>query len=313
MKPLPAAVFSSLSGSVPPPSISNAMATMVTTSQGTSGTTQKGNAPGPSKPGSKNTGGPGNPGSSGNPGSPGGSGSPPNPPSHGGSKSGSSHGSQRGGPNPGQPGGSGGPGGPGGSGGPGSPGGLRRPSQSSSGQTLRLPFPDKYDGKEDIDVFDIWKFEVKKWAEFYRLDDKMLIGLMSKCMTGRVGLVYLRFVSEDTSQWMSEDVFNGIFNHCFPANYWMKLQEWLMGMMQGKWSVREFVCKIETLGCCFRDVNEWALINIFWNGVHKYIQTALLRRGLNPEHDELVRLIKYAIYEEEAEGRAVKNQSSSKN
>ena len=138
---------------------------------------------------------------------------------------------------------------------------MRRPSQSSSGQTLRLPFPDKYDGKEDIDAFDIWKFEVKKWAEFYRLDDKTLVGLMSKCMTGRAGLFYLRFVSEDTSQWTSEDVFNGIFNHCFPANYRMELRERLMGMTQGKRSVREFVHEIEMLGRRFRDVNERALIN----------------------------------------------------
>jgi hypothetical protein len=81
-------------------------------------------------------------------------------------------------------------------------------------------------------------------------------------------------------------------------------------MTQNKQNVREFVREIETLGRRFTDVNEQALINIFWNGLHKYLQTALLRRGLNPEHDNLVRLIKYAIHEEEAEERATKHQSS---
>ena len=87
----------------------------------------------------------------------------------------------------------------------------------------------------------------------------------------------------------------------------MKLREKLMYMKQGKRSIREFVREIEVLGRRFRDVGERAIIQIFWHGIHSNLQTALLRRGLNPERDDLNRLIQDAIYEEEANERATRN------
>ena len=42
----------------------------------------------------------------------------------------------------------------------------------------------------------------------------------------------------------------------------------------------------------------------FRNGTHKHFQIALLRRGLDPENDDLLNLLRYAIMEGEAEEQA---------
>ena len=54
----------------------------------------------------------------------------------------------------------------------------------------------------------------------------------------------------------------------------------------------------------FRDVNIRAMIDLFWNGIHKHFRIALLRRGLDSEGDNLLDLLRYAIMEEEADKRA---------
>jgi hypothetical protein len=307
---IPSSMFSTLGDYAPPPPLNVASVTTVTgTYAGISSAIQQGGANAGSSKGQDGS----------NPPPPGGSGGGniPTHPAPGGGGGGGGRplgGPGGGGPphgRPGSPGGSGSSGSRPGSPGPGGGGfgNIPRPG----GNSFKLTMPDPYDGREDLDAFDMWKYEVKVWADYYRMTDDMVVRTISKCLSGKARIWYLRFVAEDPINWTAEGIFNGLFNHCFPANYRMKLRERLMNMKQGKRNVREFVREVEVLGRRFRDVNERAIIQIFWNGIHRDLQTALLRKGLNPERDDLFRLIQHAIYEEEANERATRNSAGPSN
>ena len=52
--------------------------------------------------------------------------------------------------------------------------------------------------------------------------------------------------------------------------------------------------------------NERTVIDLFQNGIHKHLQIALLRQGLNQKNDDLLNLLRYTIMEEEGDERANK-------
>jgi hypothetical protein len=91
----------------------------------------------------------------------------------------------------------------------------------------KLTTPDPYDGKEDFDAYGIWKHEVTHFAEHYDMTDDAIIQMFSKFISRKARVQYLRHVTGNLGNRTPGDAFNGIVNHCFLADYRMKMREYV--------------------------------------------------------------------------------------
>ena len=151
---------------------------------------------------------------------------PPNPPPNSGGGGGGRGGGNpsrwgRGGHSGGSGGGHGGGDGRGGGNPPPAPpaGNPLNPPVPGNNNNYKLSTPDPYEGKEDLDTYNIWKHKVSHFAEYYNIADDAIVKMFSKFISGKAKVWYLWYVVDNPRNWMPNDVFNGIFNHCFPANY----------------------------------------------------------------------------------------------
>ena len=137
---------------------------------------------------------------------------------------------------------------------------------------VKIDAPSPYNGKADLDVFDKWALEVRTWTRLNKFNEKIVITLLNKYVTGRASIFYMKYVADKERRWTLKAIFEGLFDYCFPKDFKMNLRRKMMNATQGKTRVTEFVRDIEIMADRFPDVNERGIIKIFWNGMNQSIR-----------------------------------------
>ncbi|PIL26897.1 hypothetical protein GSI_10035 [Ganoderma sinense ZZ0214-1] len=173
---------------------------------------------------------------------------------------------------------------------------------------INLKPPAKWDGTPDLDKFDHWKYELNTWAELNKAPGYLIVKTMTNYVSGKASRFFMDHVANSNSEWSLENVYDGLFDYCFPDDFKAMLRRRLMTAKQGSLRVRDYVREIEHLASRFRDITEFQLVQIFWQGLNGYLQVELIDKGLGPETTALERLVKYAVRKEKANIEARKLQ-----
>ena len=165
---------------------------------------------------------------------------------------------------------------------------------------VKVDTPSSYNGKADLDVFDRWAFEVTTWKRLNRLSDEIAITMLNKYVTDKAGVFYMKYVAGKAKRWTLTDLFEGLFDYCFPKDFKSNLRRRLMTASQGKARITEFIRDIELMAGRFPDVNRRGIIDIFWWGIHQSIRVEVLRMGAHPERSSLDTIVKCAVRAEDS-------------
>ena len=105
----------------------------------------------------------------------------------------------------------------------------------------------------------------------------------------------MNFIAGNENEWTIRGTYEALFNYCFPLDFKDCLWAQLSSATQGKHQVRDFIRDIEKLVARFPGVNEQAVIQTYWNGVHQHIRLRLIEWGISLEHTSLERIIRKSI------------------
>ncbi|EJD37049.1 hypothetical protein AURDEDRAFT_173897 [Auricularia subglabra TFB-10046 SS5] len=156
---------------------------------------------------------------------------------------------------------------------------------------MKIKQPRVYDGRADLDLFDQWCFEVDLWKEMNALDIKWVIPLLSSFLADKAARWYMNNVVLSDEEWTLRRVYDEIFDHCFPTDFKMLLRKKFTHATQGNRNVREFARDLKVLARRFPDVGHRQLVQVFWEGVYRYIRIKWHEYGYNVDentYDELV-------------------------
>ena len=84
---------------------------------------------------------------------------------------------------------------------------------------VKVDAPKVYNGKADLDAFDCWALEVTTWKKLNRLSDEFVIMLLNKYVTDKSGIFYMKYIAKKVKLWTLTDVFEGLFDYCFPKDF----------------------------------------------------------------------------------------------
>ncbi|KIL54821.1 hypothetical protein M378DRAFT_18522, partial [Amanita muscaria Koide BX008] len=179
----------------------------------------------------------------------------------------------------------------------------RTTNKSAAGKIkdLKIPNPFKYDGSADLDLLDRWCFDVDNWRSLYGLNDNIAVRLMGGFMMEKASRFFMKHVVHERDRWTVRDVYDGLFDYCFPSHFKLELRQKMMSTIQGNdTTVRDYARELESMALRFPDVTEREVTLIFWRGIKQYLRLSLIEKGMDPERTSLDRLIKYAKRREEA-------------
>jgi hypothetical protein len=161
--------------------------------------------------------------------------------------------------------------------------------------------PTEYDGKPDLLVFDKWTYEVNTWVEMSKYRDPTALKILVKYVTGQAGEFFMNFIAGNEDAWTLKAMYEALFDYCFPSDFKDRLRARLTNSVQGKRRIREFIRDIEKLAARFPDVNERAVIQTFWNGMHQSTRLRLIEWEISPEHTPLEKIVRRAVAIERSE------------
>ena len=116
--------------------------------------------------------------------------------------------------------------------------------------------PGMYDGRPDLAVFDKWTYEVNTWIKMTKYREPTVLNLLVKYITSTAGEFFMSFIAGCKDTWSIQEMFEALFDYCFPPDFKDRLRVQLSSASQGKRRIRDFVRDIEKLVSRFPDVNE---------------------------------------------------------
>ena len=161
--------------------------------------------------------------------------------------------------------------------------GRRKHRRRSRQRTKAIP-PRGYNGKENPRAFHRFVKESINYLEDARVPKKRHAYTLSTYMTGRAYDYYTQKVAQTEEKWSLDDLFQGLFNYCFPANYRIKMHAKLEKLVQSHdQSVIQYVYELEELFNLIGNISEGDRVIKLWNGLRYEYQSALWRDRLHPE------------------------------
>lgn len=129
-----------------------------------------------------------------------------------------------------------------------------------------------YSGEADLDLLDAY---ITKW-DFWR-SLKGVVGIDATRMTmytlkGKALKWYMAFVARHADRWNVNQIYNALFEHCFPSSFRAELRDKLMKGKQNGRTIKEFAQDLENLHMRFPEVTDYEIRKIFWDGVDTYIR-----------------------------------------
>ena len=157
-----------------------------------------------------------------------------------------------------------------------------------------MPMPDKYDGKADIDKFDAWSYNVMNYMEFVGADDRAMIRVIPRLISGKAEKFYMQYVSRNPDRYTVAVFIRKLFDYCFPDDFIEQMRRKWENLSQGKSRVRDYAREIEDLARKFPEMHERQVVLKFWNGLHGEIRGDLVMKGIDPERHGINKIVRNA-------------------
>ena len=108
--------------------------------------------------------------------------------------------------------------------------------------------PDKYDGREDAEVFHKYVRQVSEYLAGYQVRKSMFASTASNFLTGKAYRFFIHKVAgHNPETWEMNDFFTELFNYCFDHNYQKRMLDKLESLEQGSKSVQEYIHEFEEM------------------------------------------------------------------
>ncbi|KAI6010273.1 hypothetical protein EDC04DRAFT_2960670 [Pisolithus marmoratus] len=164
---------------------------------------------------------------------------------------------------------------------------TKKKSKSRHRTTLKPIPPTKYNGSDNIQVFQRFVMEGTAYVKDRRVASKKCVFILSHYLTKKAHEFYVCEVSGDPYKWQLSDFFMELFNYCFPVNFCLLQREKLKSCYQNSKTVKEYLHNLNELWNMIGKRDERTKVHKFWSGLWKDLQHDLWKEKLNPEISSL--------------------------
>ncbi|TBU54578.1 hypothetical protein BD310DRAFT_980233 [Dichomitus squalens] len=98
---------------------------------------------------------------------------------------------------------------------------------------IKLREPSRWTGHPDLDEFDQWCYELDTWAEVNDVPDGFVVKTMMNYLGGKAAKFFMNHVAPERNKWSKQDVYDGLFDYCFPEDFKRVLRAKLERAYQG--------------------------------------------------------------------------------
>ncbi|KIJ24277.1 hypothetical protein M422DRAFT_56464 [Sphaerobolus stellatus SS14] len=110
-----------------------------------------------------------------------------------------------------------------------------------------------YSGTPNIEILDRWAYAVNNWVEMHALERKWAVRLVANFLGGKASTFYMRHVAHHQKRWTLQQIYDGLFDYCFPPDYKNRLRDRLTSYEQRDLFLVDFAREIENLASKFPD------------------------------------------------------------
>ncbi|KZV97805.1 hypothetical protein EXIGLDRAFT_764013 [Exidia glandulosa HHB12029] len=158
-----------------------------------------------------------------------------------------------------------------------------------------------YDGCAELRKYEEFVFKWDSWIRNKGLGESDSVELMYNALTGEALEWYLSFVAMSDYPWTAREIYQELYEYCFPSNFREELRTQLMSARQDGRPVKRFAKDLQNLAQRFSDIGHATLKRLLWDGVDPYIQVFWVEKGRSAEYDDYDTLVLYAHRAEQRE------------
>lgn len=144
--------------------------------------------------------------------------------------------------------------------------------------------PVNYNGDPDPEVFHCFVRQTTELINGYDISPDMVFSTGATYLSGRAYDFYANTVAENPHKWTNLwTFFIGLFNYCFPMDFWLQVCAKLEKYQQYEHSIRDYSHGLQSLmRLAGNSVKNWESIIQFWNSLNMSIQESLWDHKLLP-------------------------------
>ena len=159
----------------------------------------------------------------------------------------------------------------------------KKRSKRSRKSGLKPIAPKEYDGSADARAYNRFVTEGTTYVIDGRVPRNRRVFVLSYYLNGVAYDFYTQKVSMNFADWTLQELFEELYNYCFPVNYRMEQRLKLKRCFQNDKKVSAYVHELEELYNMIGAADEREKVIKLWYGLQTFIQQGLWRDLLNPE------------------------------
>ncbi|KIJ52325.1 hypothetical protein M422DRAFT_243118 [Sphaerobolus stellatus SS14] len=149
--------------------------------------------------------------------------------------------------------------------------------------SVKIPAPEKYDGKPQMDAFEEWMFNMNNFFELSGVPAKQRIRHLPAYLKGKAANFYITHVAPDPNNWTMAKFAKELFVYCFPSNFNELLRSRFDKANQGRRPFTDFGRYMDKLASRLPKVHTSEVPRKIFEGANGYIHTEWRAKGMNYE------------------------------
>ena len=124
--------------------------------------------------------------------------------------------------------------------------------------------PFTYHGEIQVGLFKKWCHELHDWVKCAQLKQKKSICLAGKYLDGCAYRFYERNILDLKKRYTLTTFFEALLDYVFPADFRMQQRDKFDACHQGRWSILDFLRKLQEIADTVGDIHERDVVLAFW-------------------------------------------------
>ncbi|KIJ36120.1 hypothetical protein M422DRAFT_261446 [Sphaerobolus stellatus SS14] len=149
--------------------------------------------------------------------------------------------------------------------------------------SVKIPAPEKYDGKPQMDAFEEWTFNMNNFFKLSCVPAKQRIRHLPAYLKGKAANFYITHVAPDPNNWTMAKFAKELFLYCFPLNFNELLHSRFDKANQGRKPFTDFGRYMDKLASRLPNVHMSEVPRKIFEGANGYIRTEWRAKGMNYE------------------------------
>ncbi|KAG8740312.1 hypothetical protein FRC10_004494 [Ceratobasidium sp. 414] len=168
----------------------------------------------------------------------------------------------------------------------------RLTAQARSGYKAQAP--KSYNGDADFDKFELFVFNYDNWCIDTQLSTHKHVRNVSRFLDGKASVWYMSNVALNINTYDMKQIYQGIFDYCFPPDFKENLRCKYMRKQQGDQSIQDYFAKLELMRHRLK-ITENQHAHRAYDGAARYIKGEWAIKGILPEDTTIEELLTTAI------------------